>query len=64
MTRTIRIDEDVRTWLEAQTRAGETHNDTLRRVIGADLIPAAQQAEPVTRADDQAAPAIVDPPTA
>lgn len=64
MTRTIRIDEDIRTWLEAQTRAGETHNDVLRRIIGPDLVPAVQHGESATGADDQAAPDAADPPTA
>ena len=34
MSRTIRIDKDVRAWLESRAREGETHNDVLRRIIG------------------------------
>ncbi|GGU89703.1 hypothetical protein GCM10010182_00110 [Actinomadura cremea] len=36
MTRIIHIDKEVRAWLEAQTRAGETHNDVLRRILNLD----------------------------
>lgn len=39
MTRNIRIDKDVRAWLEAQMRAGETHNDFLRRFFNLDGDP-------------------------